>query len=68
MTIRHDDGHTEKIYATTNFYGVADLGIDAVSPAYREKHPHDCEDIFYPLSSYALTREWEICDTTSDRS
>lgn len=60
MTIRHDDGHTAKIYATADFYGVADLGVDAVASAYREKHPLNREDIFYPLSSLALTREWEI--------
>ena len=60
MIIRHsEDGVIEKVYAC----GDGDLGVDAVSPAYRKKHP-DAEDEFYSLSSIGV-REFEIVNIKS---
>lgn len=55
MIIRHsEDGVIEKVYAC----GDGDLGVDAVNPEYRKKHP-DAEDEFYSLSSIGV-RDFEI--------
>lgn len=59
MTIRHDDGDTEKVYACS-VNGIEDLGVDAVNPAYRKNHPLFCDDVYYPLSHFNLSKEWEI--------
>lgn len=57
MYIRHESGDQEKVYScATN--GIEDLGVDAVRPAWREKHP-DCENEFYSLRDFDL-KEWEI--------
>lgn len=57
MTIRRPkDGGIEKVYAC----GDGDLGVDAINPAYRKRHP-DTDDAFYSLSSIGV-REFEIID------
>ena len=58
MTIRHDNGETELVYATTSMDGDERLGICATNPAYAALHP-DCDIEYYPLSNFNL-REWEI--------
>ena len=58
MTIRHDNGEQELVYATTDPFGNEGLGICATNPAYLALHP-DCEIEYYPLSEFDM-REWEI--------
>ena len=58
MTIRHDNGDTEEVYATTNAYGDDNLGVMATNPAYAALHP-DCDIEYYSLSNFCLD-EWEI--------
>ena len=58
MTIRHDNGDTEKVYATTTASGDESLGVMATNPAYLKRHP-DCEIEYYDLSNFNL-KEWEI--------
>ena len=58
MTIRHDNGETELVYATVNAYGDEGLGICATNPAYAALHP-DCDIEYYPLSNFNM-QEWEI--------
>lgn len=60
MTIRHDDGEMQKVYATEDQYGNEGLGILATNPAYLERHP-DHEPEYYPLSNFDLS-EWEIAE------
>lgn len=48
------DKSVEKVYEI----GEGDLGIMAVSPAYRKNHP-DVEDEFYSLSTIGI-KEWKI--------
>ena len=53
MTIRHDDGDTELVYAC----GEDDLGVNASN----ENRPDFCECLreCYPLSQFSM-KEWEI--------
>lgn len=53
MTIRHDNGETQIVYATTDRYGDDDLGILATNPAYVDLHPF-CDLEYYP---YQLLHE-----------
>lgn len=58
MTIRHDNGDTEKVVATTDAYGDEDLGVIATNQAFAEMHPYwptEC----YSLSNFRMS-EWEI--------
>lgn len=58
MTIRHENGETELVYATVNSYGDEDLGICATNPDYATRHP-ECDIEYYSLSDFD-TAEWEI--------
>lgn len=58
MTIRHDEGETELVYATVDGNGNDDLGVMATSRAYIERHP-DCDIEYYSLSNFRMS-EWEI--------
>lgn len=53
---RPEDGVTEKVFTC----GDADLGVDAVRPTYRKRHP-DVEDEFYSLSSIGVC-DFEIVE------
>lgn len=59
MTIRHDSGKMEKVYATTDHYGAHSLGIMATNPEYLKRHP-DAELEYYDLSNFIPMSEWEI--------
>ncbi len=58
MTIRHDSGDTEKVYATVNSCGDDDLGVMATNPVWLERHP-DWDIEYYPLNQFNMS-EWEI--------
>lgn len=58
MTIRHESGETELVYATVNMDGDEDLGVCATNPAYAALHP-ECDIEYYPLSEFNML-EWEI--------
>ena len=58
VTIRHDNGETELVYATMDSYGNEDLGVMATSKAYAERHP-DCDIEYYSLANFNMS-EWEI--------
>ena len=58
MTLRHRNGDTEMVYATTDAYGNDDLGVSATNPVFLERHP-DWDEEYYSLSSFDL-KEWEI--------
>ena len=60
MTIRHDNGDTELVYATEDAHGDDNLGILATNPDYLKYHP-DCEQEYYPLSNFDMS-EWEIVE------
>jgi len=60
MTIRHDNGDSEKVYATTDAFGDDDLGVMATNPAYAALHP-DCDIEYYSLSNFRMS-EWEIME------
>lgn len=57
MTIRHCNGERELVYATQDSCGADDLGISALTEAWKKKHP-DCDEEFYPLSSLDLSEWW----------
>lgn len=64
MTIQHDNGETEKVYAVTDAYGDESLGVMATNPEYLKHHPeHDIE--YYDLSNFNTTSEWEIIKEVS---
>ena len=57
MTIRHNDGSTEKVIACVDADGNPNLGVNATN--------FDCpfaglHHVAYPLSEFATSREWEI--------
>ncbi len=58
MTIRHEEGETEQVFATADAYGDDDLGVMATNPAYADRHP-DCDIEYYSLSNFRMS-EWEI--------
>lgn len=58
MTIRHESGETELVYATVSMDGDEDLGVCATNPAYAALHP-ECDIEYYPLSEFNM-HEWEI--------
>jgi len=58
MVIRHDNGEAEKVYATIDYDGDNDLGIQATSKAYLKYHP-DCEIEYYSLAAFNMN-EWLI--------
>lgn len=60
MTIRHENGETELVYATVDAYGADDLGVMATNPAYAKLHP-DRDIEYYPLSNFRMS-EWEIVE------
>ena len=60
MTIQHDNGDTETVYATTDAYGDDDIGVMATNPAYAARHP-DCDIEYYSLSNFRMS-EWEIVE------
>ena len=58
MTIRHIDGSLEKVIACTDADGEPNLGVNATNmnnPLFAEMLP-----VAYPLSEFAISREWEI--------
>lgn len=64
MTIQHDNGETEKIYAVTGAYGDESLGVIATNPEYLKHHPeHNIE--YYDLTNFDLS-EWEIIKEVSE--
>ena len=60
MTIRHDEGETEMVYATMDAYGNEDLGIMATNPDYAKHHP-DCDIEYYSLANFRMS-EWKIVE------
>ena len=60
MTIRHDNGETEMVYATVDAYYDDDLGVMATNPEYAERYP-DCDIEYYPLSEFNMA-EWEVVE------
>ena len=60
MTIRHDNGDTEKVYATTGAFGADALGGVASYPASAARHA-DGDIEYYSLSNFR-TSEWEIVE------
>ena len=60
MTLRHDNGDTEKVYATTTAYGDESLGFMATNPLWLKHHP-DWDIEYYDLSQFNM-REWEIIE------
>lgn len=60
MTIRHEKGEMEQVFATVDAYGDDDLGIMATNPAYAERHP-GCDIEYYSLSNFRMS-EWEIVE------
>lgn len=57
MTIRHDDGSTEKVISCTDSDGTRNLGINASNPNHPLSRIHQ---VAYPLSEFSTSREWEI--------
>jgi hypothetical protein len=65
MTIRHDNGETEKIYVCGNSDKLEnDLGINASNPDFYGEEDNEnfipCE--FYPLYQFDTEEEWEIIE------
>ena len=58
MTIRHDNGETDEVFATVDAYGEDDMGVLASNPAYLERHP-EADIEYYSLSNFDMS-EWEI--------
>ena len=57
MAIRHIGGSTEKVIACVDADGDPNLGVNAADfdcPFARLHH------VAYPLSEFAISREWEI--------
>lgn len=59
MTIQHDNGSTEEVFAVVDQYFNDDLGVLASNPDYLKRHP-DAEIEYYSLRSFNTSKEWEI--------
>lgn len=57
MTLKHDDGETELVYACQDDDGVPDLGFNASNEAFMERHGVARQ--IYPLYQFNL-KEWEV--------
>ena len=61
MTIRHDNGDIETVYATMDAFGNDDLGVMATRKSYIDRHP-DCDIEYYSLANFRTRGEWEIVE------
>ena len=60
MTLRMADGSEELVYDTTDAYGNPDLGINASTEEYLERHPYASRE-YYSLCNFDMS-EVEIIE------